>query len=145
MDMKKLEKMTPQEYVRKHCIITSRRQNLYQKIFLKNKDKTQVIVYKDLDRSLKDVLVNTITSEQVQDVLNMLNITESTKVDYQLFAGMAAFAERVLYPSFVTDDTREMPEYQREKIECADFSALPWKLHGVKVNSEMRKMLEQIS
>ena len=57
--------------------------------------------FKDLDRSLKDVLVNTITSEQVQDVLNMLNITESTKVDYQLFAGMAAFAERVLYPSYV--------------------------------------------
>ncbi|XP_053374901.1 uncharacterized protein LOC123535376 [Mercenaria mercenaria] len=164
MDMKNLEKMTPQDYIRKHCIITSRRQNLYQKIFMKNKDKSHTILYKDLDRSLKDVLVNTITSEQVQEVLNTLNITENTKVDYQLFAGMAAFAERVLYPSFVTDeylrklieleiafgllgteDTQDMPEYQREKIECADFSALPWKLHGVKVKPDMRKMLEQIS
>ncbi|KAL4223888.1 hypothetical protein ACF0H5_017351 [Mactra antiquata] len=164
MDMKNLEKMTPQEYIRKHCIITSRRQNLYQKIFLKNKDKSQAILFKDLDRSLKDVLVNTITSEQIHEVLNTLQVDENTKVDYKLFAGMAAYAERVLYPSFVTaeylerlieleiafglfgtEDTQDMPEYQKEKIECADFCALPWKLHGVKVNPEMKKLLEQIS
>ena len=38
--------MTPQDYIKKYCIITSRRQNLYQKIFLKNKDKSGQILFK---------------------------------------------------------------------------------------------------
>ncbi|XP_052256525.1 uncharacterized protein LOC127861814 isoform X7 [Dreissena polymorpha] len=145
MDMKRLETMTPQEYIRKHCIITSRRQNLYQKIFMKNKDKSATILYKDLDRSLKDVLVNTITSEQVQDVLKSLEIDEQTRVDQKLFYGVAAYAERVLYPKFVTEDTHDMPEYQREKIECADFCALNWKIHGVNVPKNMLNVLKQIT
>ncbi|XP_052800169.1 uncharacterized protein LOC128231412 isoform X3 [Mya arenaria] len=144
MDMKLLEKMTPQEYIKKHCIITSRRQNLYQKIFLKNKDKTHTILIKDIDRSLKDVLVNTITSEQISDILHTLDIDENTKIDFKLFCGMAAYAERVLYPKFVTDDTHDMPEYQREKIECADFGALDWKIHGVKVPPKMLEVLREI-
>lgn len=144
MDMKNLETMTPEEYIRKHCIITSRRQNLYSKIFLKNKDKTHCIPYKELDRSLKDVLVHTITSEQVQSVLDTFGITENTKVDFKYFAGMAAFAERILYPKYVTEDTVDMPEYQREKIECADFCALDWKFHGIKINPKMLHLLNQL-
>jgi len=42
--------MTPQDYIKKHCIISSRRQTLYQKIFLKNKDKSQAIVFKVSER-----------------------------------------------------------------------------------------------
>ena len=57
--------------------------------------------FQDIDRTLKDVLVNTITTEQIQYLLGLLDIDESTKVDYKLFAGMAAYAERVLYPKFV--------------------------------------------
>lgn len=145
MDMKLLETMLPEEYIKKYCIITSRRQNLYQKIFLKNKDKSGQILFKDIDRSLKDVLVNTITTEQIKYLLDLLDITEETKIDYKLFAGMAAYAERVLYPKFVTEDTIDMPEYQKEKIECADFCALDWKFHGVNVSPKMRTLLKAIS
>jgi len=59
----------------------------------------------DLDRSLKDVLVNTITSEQISDILHTLEIDENTKIDFKLFAGLAAYAERVLYPKFVYVET----------------------------------------
>ena len=57
--------------------------------------------FQDIDRSLKDVLVNTITTDQIKYLLELLDITEETKIDYKLFAGMAAYAERVLYPRFV--------------------------------------------
>ena len=59
------------------------------------------ICFQDIDRTLKDVLVNTITSDQIKYLLELLDIDEETKVDYKLFAGMAAYAERVLYPKFV--------------------------------------------
>ena len=47
------------------------------------------------------MLVNTITTEQIKYLLDLLDITEETRIDYKLFAGMAAYAERVLYPKFV--------------------------------------------
>ena len=68
-------------------------------------DLFSVCVSQDLDRSLKDVLVNTITSEQISDILHTLEIDENTKIDFKLFAGLAAYAERVLYPKFVYVET----------------------------------------
>ena len=44
-----------------------------------------------------------------------------------------------------TEDTIDMPEYQKEKIECADFCALDWKFHGVDVNPKMKTLLKEIS
>lgn len=38
MDMRVLEKMTPLEYLNKYCIVSSRRQMLYDRIYYKNKD-----------------------------------------------------------------------------------------------------------
>ena len=47
--------------------------------------------------------------------------------------------------AFSTEDTIDMPEYQKEKIECADFCALDWKFHGVNVNPKMKTLLKEIS
>ena len=69
---------------------------------VKGEDHEELFIYfQDIDRTLKDVLVNTITSDQIKYLLELLDIDEETKVDYKLFAGMAAYAERVLYPKFV--------------------------------------------
>lgn len=38
MDMRLLEVMTPLEYLSRYCIVTSRRQMLYDKIYNKHKD-----------------------------------------------------------------------------------------------------------
>ena len=35
-----------------------------------------------------------------------------------------------------------MNEFEKEKVETADFSALKWKLHGVNVNPQVRRVLE---
>ena len=49
------------------------------------------------------------------------------------------------FSCFSTEDTADMPEYQKEKIECADFCALDWKFHGVNVNPKMKTVLKAIS
>ena len=51
----------------------------------------------------------------------------------------------VFYLCCRTEDTQDMPEYQKERIECADFCALDWKFHGVNVNPHMSKLLHMIS
>ena len=56
---------------------------------------------KDLEKAMKDVLINTLTSQQFNDLCDMIQIDEEEKIDYKLFGGLAALAERLLYPKFV--------------------------------------------
>lgn len=39
----------------------------------------------------------------------------------------------------------DQPDYQKEKIECADFSALEWKLTGVQVNPKIVRILKELN
>ena len=52
-------------------------------------------------KAIKEVLVNTVSLEQAEDLCLLLEIEDSTSVDLKLFSGIAALAERILYPDFV--------------------------------------------
>ncbi|KAK2163962.1 hypothetical protein LSH36_71g01027 [Paralvinella palmiformis] len=145
MDMKVLETMKPTEYLSKYCVVTSKRQWLYEKIYLKHKEpKLGGLSLKGLDKALKEALVDTVTSDDVSEIIQLVGLTNSSKIDQKLFTGMAAMTERMLYPKFLTDDTQNIKDHKKEKIECADFCALDWKLHGVQVNPPMKKLLESL-
>ncbi|RUS79760.1 hypothetical protein EGW08_012476, partial [Elysia chlorotica] len=145
MDMKSLEKMSPCDYLRKYCVISNRRKTLYQKIFQKHRERGGHILGKNpLSLALQEVLVNALSERHLAELCDILDIDETTSVDLQLFSGMAALAERILYPDYITEDTSECTEYHKEKVECADFCALQWKLHGVQVSPPVRKILQAI-
>ncbi|KAK3084885.1 hypothetical protein FSP39_020788 [Pinctada imbricata] len=146
MDIVRLENMSPLDYIKEFCIITRRRKKLYSDIFSKHKDSTKAntIPVKELERAVKSVLVNTITTEHYKELADMLEIDENTRIDIATFSAISALAERLLCTSFmVSRDQVDMP--QKEDIECADFSALDWKLNGVHVKPQMYKLLKQLS
>ncbi|GFS15059.1 serine/arginine repetitive matrix protein 1-like [Elysia marginata] len=145
MDMKSLEKMSPAEYLRKYCVISSRRKTLYQKIFQKHRERGGHIHGKTtLSKALQEVLVNALKDHHLAELCDILEIEDHTLVDLQLFSGTAALAERILYPDYLTEDTAECTEYHRERVECADFCALQWKLHGVQVSPPVKKILQAL-
>ncbi|KAK7087151.1 uncharacterized protein [Littorina saxatilis] len=144
MDMKDLEKMCPQDYLRKFCVVSSRRLNLYQKVFVKHKDKTNHIKKDKLEMCLKETLVQSLKPNTFGDLCDLLEVDDATFIDFKLFSGIAAITERILYPFYTTEDTLEKPEYQRERIEAADFEALDWKLKGIEVKDKLRKLLKTI-
>lgn len=47
------------------------------------------------------VLVNTITSDDYKRIVELLDITETTKVDQDAFSAMAALAERLMCSTHV--------------------------------------------
>ncbi|XP_062613721.1 protein piccolo-like isoform X2 [Saccostrea cucullata] len=146
IDMARLEQMTPLEYVKNFCIIKRRRKKLYQDIYMKHREKTAgAIPFKDLEKAMTQVLVNTITSEDYKKIVDLLDITDTTKVDLEAFSAMTALAERLMCSTHVSQEQVDQPDYQKEKIECADFSALKWKLTGVKVNPKIEKILQELN
>jgi len=150
MDMTALETMSPQDYLRRHCMVSSNRLELYHRTFLQHRVKahgergTGLVPYTNLEKCLRGVLVNTITTEEAEKLISMIEVTEDTKIDIELFCGIAALAERMLYPKFITYDTQDMKDHKKDKIECADFCALEWKFNGVKINPPIRKILETL-
>lgn len=145
IDMARLEQMTPLDYVKNFCIIKRRRKKLYQDIFVKHKDKTGAIPFKDLEKALTMVLVNTLTSDDYKRIVELLDISDSTRVDVDGFSAMAALAERLMCSTHVSQEQVDQPDYQKEKIECADFSALEWKLTGVQVNPKIVRILKELN
>ncbi|XP_025091573.1 uncharacterized protein LOC112562508 [Pomacea canaliculata] len=145
MDMKELERITPQEYLKTFCIVTSRRLNLYQKVFIKHKDRTNHLNKESLTQCLKEVLIEMLTEDTLSEVFQLVEISEETRIDFRLFSGIAALAERMLYPNYTTVDTMDKSEYQRAILETADFGNLTWKLDGVKVVEGTRKLLEAVN
>eukprot|EP00105_Crassostrea_gigas_P039868 XP_019924016.1 PREDICTED: uncharacterized protein LOC105331026 isoform X18 [Crassostrea gigas] len=146
IDMARLEQMTPLDYVKNFCIIKRRRKKLYQDIFVKHKDKSGQIPFKDLEKALTMVLVNTLTSDDYKRIVELLDISDSTRVDVDGFSAMAALAERLMCSTHVDSQEQvDQPDYQKEKIECADFSALEWKLTGVQVNPKIVRILKELN
>ncbi|KAF6020457.1 hypothetical protein EB796_021231 [Bugula neritina] len=142
IDMLLLETMTPLQYLNRYCVVTSRRQMLYDKIFNKHKNiYSGKLGFQDLQKALSDVLIQSIDDEKMKMVIQMLQIDEDVQVEKRLFYGISAFTERLLYPMFVRGNQNNN-ENQKERIECADFYALKWKFHGVNVNSSIKALLD---
>ncbi|KAK0060498.1 hypothetical protein Bpfe_010011 [Biomphalaria pfeifferi] len=145
MDMRELENLTPQDYLQKYCVVTPRRKLLYTKTFQEYRDKNGYILGKSsLCSALTCVLINSMDNDQAEQLCDLLEVDDKTEVDFDLFSGIAALAERILYPYFVTAETWDRTEFQKEMIECADFCALEWKLRGVNVSNQIKKILKSL-
>ncbi len=76
--------------------------------------------------------------------MNLACVNPIQPITFPLFVGLAALSERVLYDHFVTEDTIDLPEYQKDKVECADFGSLNTKLDGVKIGDKMLNLLKSL-
>jgi hypothetical protein len=88
--------------------------------------------------------MKSINKKQVDLLIKLSDLPSDIKISFQLFQGLAAYSERVLYDHFVTEDTCDLPEYQKDKIECADFGSINSKLDGVKVNDKIMTLIKSL-
>jgi hypothetical protein len=143
VDIKHLQDLSPQDYIRHYCRISARRLTLYKKIFNKYQEKA-ILPFKDLYKAFVDIFSGAIEESDVLRVCRLLDIGEETRIDLQLFGAMAAITERILYPQFVTEHTKDIEDYKQLKIEAADFCSLRCKLEGVNVNGPMKALLQTL-
>ena len=96
--------MTPSYYIEHHCRINERRKALYRKIFEKFKLKAEKEEWLDLklfEDCLIEVHMKSISRAQVNIVTKLACLKPDQKINAQLFFGLAALSERVLYDDFV--------------------------------------------
>ncbi|XP_033126702.1 serine/arginine repetitive matrix protein 1-like isoform X3 [Anneissia japonica] len=145
MDVRVLESMTPMDYLIRYCKINKRRQALYKKAFRKvDRDNDGVINFKEMEKALGDIFVDSIDSKQIQTLQDLLKADRSIKLRSKMFCAISALTERLLFQQLTTEEAAELLNHKKERIEDADFSALDWKLEGCKIQPELRQLLYQL-
>ncbi|XP_052829511.1 uncharacterized protein LOC128249593 [Octopus bimaculoides] len=149
VDSRQLEASSPEEYLRTYCIVTSQFHSLYKTVFKKYQiPATLMIEYKNLEVALRDVAVNSFSVEKLKIIGSLVNLNETSTIDYKLFAGMAALAERLTDSSIKSLKQSELFQdgnVKKEGIEVADFSALDWKFKDIDINKNMKQLLRIIA
>ena len=142
MDMRVLEELSSLQYVSQFCRVNSRRRTLFRHYFTKNdRDRDGNISRRELHSTLRDLYAQSINTEQVNAILDLLDIDKSVRTfDLDVFIAVAAFSERYLYYcySLAVQDESE----KRTVLEETDFCALRWKLEGCKISDKLKKVLE---
>lgn len=59
------------------------------------------LLFQHLGNALTDVLIHTITQEQIKSMVELVQLNDESHVDLKLFCGMAALSERILYPEYL--------------------------------------------
>ncbi|CAB3999033.1 FK506-binding 5-like isoform X1 [Paramuricea clavata] len=145
MDVRLLETMTPMEYLTKYCVISKRRKALYQHVFQKvDKNRDGIITFTELEKGLKDVHTGILDSQHVENIVEMVLIDKEEDFDLKKFSAIAAFSERISCKDQLPVEMLNNFDGQKEVIECADFFALNWKLDGIKVNPDVKKILDSL-
>eukprot|EP00795_Rhopilema_esculentum_P015481 gene15481-6732_t len=99
MDVHILSRISPMDYVTRYTVISRRRRSLYKSTFQKNdKDRDGWISYKDLVKTVKDIHVNYIDENELDELTKILELDMSAESKYNIsmFSGIAAFSERLV-------------------------------------------------
>lgn len=142
MDMRVLEELSPLQYVSQFCRVSGRRKTLFRHYFTKNdRDRDGNVNRKEVHSALRDLYAQSINSEQVNAIFDLLDIDKSVLAfDLDVFTAVAAFSERYLYYCYslaVLDESEK-----RTVLEETDFCALRWKLEGCQISHKLKHLLE---
>ncbi|CAL1545246.1 unnamed protein product [Lymnaea stagnalis] len=140
MDMRMFERMTISQYLLGYCHIPLNRFIVYRKCYRKHKPKyNDLLPMQIIETALQDILSNSVSKKDIATLFKALDITSATKMDLTLFSAVCAVAERILYVSYAC--IYNTIDVARGNLEYADFSALKWKLEGIKIDPFLRRLL----
>ncbi|XP_065837478.1 uncharacterized protein [Oscarella lobularis] len=148
MDMKLLEDLSPLEYLKRFLVISDRRRSWYSKVFgmidRARKRSNGISNMKEVESALMEVHFHSSTKEQIKDVFQVASIASDMEFNREQFYGLAALSERLLVTSFLSYKAAEDKGAERDVLETTDFEAIDWKLKGVSVHPDLRRLFDQI-
>jgi hypothetical protein len=142
IDMKRLETMSPLDYLCHFCIVDERRRIYYSEVFSKhNRSRSGRLTLAELHAALLDVHFKSVKQDQISNILKVASVSNAHTINYQEFIVLAALCERLLVTTFIKPDRPSASEeygMQKSVLEDTDWSAWRWKLRGVNVRQDIR-------
>lgn len=136
-DLNEIKNLKPESYLRKYCKLSSSRRYSYQKTFSKFRGQDDHLTMNSLKDAMQEVLVGSITAEDLDVIFSYGVIRDNTVIDFELYAAVCALAERILCPK-VTINKNE----SKDQLETVDFEVLNLKLQEISIDSDLKKLLK---
>lgn len=163
VSISQLADMSPVEYLSRHVAVTPARRHLYNQVFVRHRSlkdglltddvrthlrsrlgleasNIQSYVFQATIKALDEVMGGKLSPSQQDRIWESLGIVLKphvvTAFEYNEFAGIAAFVERMLGPEFSS-----MSDSSKSEIEIADFDRLLSKLEPLRMRSPSLKTL----
>lgn len=141
VSISQLADMSPVEYLSRHVAVTPARRHLYNQVFVRHRSLKDGLLTDDATiKALDEVMGGKLSPSQQDRIWESLGIVLKphvvTAFEYNEFAGIAAFVERMLGPEFSS-----MSDSSKSEIEIADFDRLLSKLEPLRMRSPSLKTL----
>ncbi|XP_066995852.2 uncharacterized protein [Anabrus simplex] len=141
LDLRKLNTMTPLEYLHNYVSVSSGRKLLYNRVFNRHREEPEDdddeeeeanrrIPSKNVDVALGEVMGSRLSETQVQYLRDLVGWEGLRYVEFRLWCGLCAVCERLLGPQYKAQINPKSIDPCQE-IERADFETLPRKLKGL--------------
>ena len=101
--------MTPERYLRTHCIVSDRRVQHYKRVFTAATKKTYPLQaaanclhgFNELIPALIDAHYSSLSESEIHKVLEVVCLSPDHLVDFKLFCGVCALTERMYRDKFM--------------------------------------------
>ncbi|CAF1622748.1 unnamed protein product [Adineta ricciae] len=144
-DLKKLEGLTPLEYIGRYCRFSSHRRYQFKRIFDKYRNSKHAVELTDLYSAVTDVHTDSFTRSQYDELCHLIGAEDPhTQFSFETFSGVLAVCERLVYDALNSSSDPEDYELAKDPLEKCDFYSLKRKLDGFNISKELRKLIHTL-
>ncbi|RZF41664.1 hypothetical protein LSTR_LSTR012921 [Laodelphax striatellus] len=149
LDREVFNTMTPLEYIRQHVSITSGRRMLYNLVFNRHRENSDMEVEdrrisgEKIIAALGEMMGRPMTEEESNKFQGLVGWTNEDRLDFRAWCGLCALCERIMGPSFSSQVVSQEID-ARHEVEKADFDTLPRRLLSLKPDPRLLSILMQI-
>ncbi|KAI9560013.1 hypothetical protein GHT06_014023 [Daphnia sinensis] len=129
IDLRKLKKMTPLEYLSQYVVATRCRQRLNDVVFERHAVDSKLPSEK-LFSSLTEILGFPLDSQAEEKLSNLIDLVSVSQLSREQFAGIGALAERIGRSGIS----------RRDDLELADFNLLHQKMTYLEMGQPLRQL-----
>ncbi|UJR33207.1 hypothetical protein I4U23_020662 [Adineta vaga] len=144
-DLRKLEDLTPLEYIGHYCRFSSHRKYQFKRIFDKYRNSKYGLDISNLYSAITDIHPDSFTRSQYDELCRLICINDQTyQFSFETFSGILAVCERLVYDALNSSSDPEDYELAKDPLEKCDFDSLDRKFDGCNISNEMRKLLKTL-
>ena len=149
-----LSNMTMQDYLSTHCVLSARRVHLYRYFFKKyDKNRDGVLSMEEACNALHGIYSYSETEKCVEILTRALEEErkeknmDSIKVHVELFEGLAALTERLIFhhQNPRMHRTGGIADRVQSELEQSDFHSIKTRLHGVTISKYLQMIFHWLT
>ena len=143
--MRKLENLTPLDYLSQYCRLSARRQYQFKRIFNKYRNHRYSFESSYLYLAIIDLHKENFTRSTYDELCQLIDLDHAAhEFTFEMFAGTLALSERLLCNAFIIKNENDAIQLRKDPLERCDFDSLIRKFDGLNISEKMKRLFNSL-